>query len=133
MLQLHLLLLPGLLPYPTPPLLPLLPSYPSSPSTPPPLLPLSSPPTPTRPLLPLLSSYLLPSYLYYLPVLPYTYLQLIVSSRHSFAFFRSSGCRTATGVTKDMSSFEPVDCFLELFPKELLAYIVKETNRYGQQ
>ena len=41
--------------------------------------------------------------------------------------------RTKTGVTKDMSSYEPVDFFLELFPKELIAYIVKETNRYGQQ
>ena len=40
-------------------------------------------------------------------------------------------CRTTTGVTKDMSSFEPVDFFLELFPKELLAYIVKETNSCG--
>ena len=36
--------------------------------------------------------------------------------------------RTTTGVTKDMTSFEPVDFFLELFPKELL---VKQTNRYG--
>ena len=42
-------------------------------------------------------------------------------------------CRIATVVTKDMRSFEPVDFFIELFPKELLAYIVKETNRYGQQ
>ena len=41
--------------------------------------------------------------------------------------------RTKTGVSKDMSSYEPVDFFLELFPKELIAYIVKETNRYGQQ
>ena len=41
--------------------------------------------------------------------------------------------RTKAGVTKDMSSYEPVDFFLELFPKELIAYIVKETNRYGQQ
>ena len=40
-------------------------------------------------------------------------------------------CRTTTGVTMDMSSFEPVDFFLELFPKELLAYIVKETNSCG--
>ena len=41
--------------------------------------------------------------------------------------------RITTGVTKDMSSFEPVDFFIELIPKELLAYIVKETNRFGQQ
>lgn len=38
-----------------------------------------------------------------------------------------------TGVTRDMNDLQPVDFFFELFPQDLLTYIVQESNRYGQQ
>ena len=37
-----------------------------------------------------------------------------------------------TGVTRDMNDLQPVD-FLQLFPQDLLAHILQESNRYGQQ
>ena len=38
-----------------------------------------------------------------------------------------------SGAVKNLGRMEPLDCFFELFPEDLIEYIVMESNRYGNQ
>ena len=38
-----------------------------------------------------------------------------------------------SGVVKNLGRMEPLDCFFELFPEDLIEYIVMESNRYRNQ